>query len=245
MLHGQNVEITGEKEDFYEIKYEGKTGYVSKEYIDVSDEGEATVSNEAETNTSNETSPTENKNEETTTTGTTTENTELQDEIINTKVKLVDNAKMYALPLLSSPSLGEINKDSEITVISTARNWAYILSDKGYGWITLNKLGLTTKNSSFETPASPKETTQTQEETKKEETPETTSTKTTEYPKTMYVNATDVILRSDASTSSTALKTLDINTEANVQKKEGDWYKVTVNGTDGYIASWLLSDSKN
>ncbi len=241
LLHGQTVDITGEKDDFYQINYNGQTGYVSKEYIDVSNEGETTVVNLPDNNETSENTTTETPEDN----NTTSTPTETPEEIINTKASLKGDAKMYALPLFSSAIIGEIGNNSEITIITTACNWAYVLTDKGYGWITLNKTGLATENSDFSTPVTtPTEPTETTKDPEPTQEPEPT-TSSLEYPKTMYVNATDVILRSDASTSSSMLKTLDINTEVNAMAKEGDWYKVEVNGTEGYIASWLLSNSKS
>ena len=61
------------------------------------------------------------------------------------------------------------------------------------------------------------------------------SSSTTTSDKTGTINATYVRLRSGASLSSSILKVLDKGASMTVTGESGDWYKVSYNGTDGYV----------
>lgn len=56
-----------------------------------------------------------------------------------------------------------------------------------------------------------------------------------------YINASDVRLRAEASTSAKILDTLSKNTKLSVKDSSGDWYAVTCDGTDGYVYKQYVS----
>ncbi|OPJ55517.1 C40 family peptidase [Alkalithermobacter paradoxus] len=55
------------------------------------------------------------------------------------------------------------------------------------------------------------------------------------------VRSNNVNFRAGASTSSRVIRRLSAGTRANVLEKTGDWYKVDINGQQGYIHSSLLT----
>ena len=64
------------------------------------------------------------------------------------------------------------------------------------------------------------------------------------YPKTMYVNVDAVYIRSQATTSSDTVASVGLNTPVTVNGEEGDWYKVNVTDGSGYMMKKYLSETK-
>ena len=64
------------------------------------------------------------------------------------------------------------------------------------------------------------------------------------YPKTMYVNVDAVYIRSQATTSSDIVASIGLNTPVTVNWEEGDWYKVNVTDGSGYMMKKYLSENK-
>lgn len=65
-----------------------------------------------------------------------------------------------------------------------------------------------------------------------------------DYPKTMYVNVDAVYIRAQATTSSDIVASVGLNTPVTVNGEEGDWYRVSVTDGDGYMMKQYLSDSR-
>ena len=65
-----------------------------------------------------------------------------------------------------------------------------------------------------------------------------------DYPKTMYVNVDAVYIRAQATTSSDIVASVGLNTPVTVMGEEGDWYRVSVTDGDGYMMKQYLSDSR-
>ena len=64
------------------------------------------------------------------------------------------------------------------------------------------------------------------------------------YPKTMYVNVDAVYIRSQATTSSNIVASIGLNTPVTVNGEEGEWYKVNVTDGSGYMMKKYLSENK-
>lgn len=64
------------------------------------------------------------------------------------------------------------------------------------------------------------------------------------YPKTMYVNVDAVYIRANTSTESDAVASVGLNTPVTVNGEEGDWYKVNVTDGSGYMMKKYLSETK-
>ena len=110
---GSKVEILDTEGDWYKISYDGKTGYVSKQYVD-----EEKVSN-------NETSST---------------NVETIDYSKLNTTKTTDKVTLYVLPLLNSTSIDVLSKNDEVKLISVNGDWAYVETKNNYGWVFASKL---------------------------------------------------------------------------------------------------------
>lgn len=249
---GSKVEILDTEGDWYKISYDGKTGYVSKKYVD-----EEKVSD-------NETSST---------------NVESIDYSKLNTTKTTDKVSLYVLPLLNSTSIDVLSKNDEVKLISVNGDWAYVETKNNYGWVFASKLlsttitisGTVTENTNMQEEKNQEQVTENKEENKednkteekteqktetsKEEnkvTEQTTTTTNTvvsdnekiNYPVTMYVNVEAVNVRSEASATSKIVTSVGKNTPVTVKGKEGDWYKIEVSDGKGYIKAEFLSKNK-
>ena len=246
LLNGASVEVLGEEGNYYKVKYQDITGYVTKSYLKVDGEVPKTEETKTEEKKEEEKQPetkTEEKKEETKTENKTENTTETTNETNTTpttttttetkttssfKAKLLDKAKVYVLPLVNTSKLGEIEKDKEVTVISKTGNWCYIQSESISGWI------FTSRVEKVDTPVENKEEKKTEE--KKEEQKNSN--------KKMYVAFEYCNVREGATTDSAKVTSANHNAEVEILGKEGEWYKVNVNGKTGYIREDQLSESQ-
>ena len=255
LLNGASVEVLGEEGNYYKVKYKDITGYVTKSYLKVDGEVQKTEETKTETKTEEkkEETKTETKTEEkkeetqpetkaenttvtnttnTTTTGTTATETKTTSSF---KAKLLAKANVYVLPLVNTSKLGEIDKDKEVTVISKTGNWCYIQTDTISGWI------FTSRVEKVDTPVENKTS---NEEKKTEEKKEEKKEEKTTSNKKMYVAFEYCNVREKATTDSAKVTSANHNTEVEILGKEGEWYKVSVDGKTGYIREDQLSESQ-
>lgn len=250
----QDVEILEDNGEWLKIKYRSYTGYVSSNYIKKIEEKE-----EIPASTENKTTESETKKEEPK--QVVQENKSQATEYIsNRETKLKESVKVYSLPTLSSYTVGDLNSGTNLLVINSAGQWAYIQTDSLSGWIKLAateievnvvepepkqdepKEEAEVQNTVEEKPTENVETT-TPEEPKQEEPVQTTDNGS--YPKTMYTNKSSVIIRYKPSKDSEILNSLNKGAKVKVTAKEGEWYKVSISGDTGYIYYTLLSDSQD
>lgn len=167
--------------------------------------------------------------------------------------KIYKDTQIKILPTINSNSVGDITADTNVIIISTTNNWAFIQKDDITGWVPL--VFLSSHMSSVDNSKANGETTSDNNVTNTVEntttdtntTDSTTSTSGTDYEKklTKYVNTTSIYVRSSASASSTILATLIKDTDVTVTGEDGEWYKVKYNDIVGYIRKDLLSDTKS
>lgn len=243
---GSSVEIIATDGDWYKITFNGKTGYVAKQYVDEKTENTTAITN---TDTSIDVSK------------------------LNT-TKTNAKATLYALPLLNSTKIEEVNNGAEVKLISVNGDWAYVQTANNYGWIIGNKLLSTTitlaNAPGVETPVQQENTVEepvsefvgddvenptvdaqpvqnTAVENKVEEKVETekkVETTNAKLPATMYVNVDAVNIRKSADATSEKVTSVGLNCPVTVTAKEGDWYKVEVSDGKGYIKAEFLSSNK-
>ena len=113
------------------------------------------------------------------------------------------------------------------------------------GWVMMGKIEKQDEEQKIE--EQPKEENK-EQETAKEETTKQEEKKTETKKETttkMYVSSTTINVREKASTSSKIIKQLGINTEVTVvEKVDNTWSKISIDGTQGYVATKYLSSKK-
>ena len=266
----KEVEIVSEDGEWYKVKYKEDgntyTGYIRSDMLKVEGKDESkTTSEEKKTQnetTKNETSDTtveETKNVENSVSSEevkdieNTENvaessdTENTSEPIteNSKFKIKNDVNIKILPSITSSNTGAVEKDTEITISEILGKWCYIESEQKSGWAMMGKIEK--QDEEQKTEEQPKDENKEQEtvkeettkqEEKKIETKKETTTK-------MYVSSTTINVREKASTSSKIIKQLGINTEVTViEKIDNTWSKISIDGTQGYVATKYLSSKK-
>ena len=237
----QEVEILGEEGDWYQVTYNQITGYVSKELVTVNSNPEPTEennqvenstqdNNQVETNTTEENTTeqntTENTTAETTATEENAENTENTEEITLGEYKISEDTRLKLIPSINATDVIGLKADETVTVTEIMNGWACVETQTTKGWLRKDKLK---KDEPVEA---------NQEEVQEQQPAENTPIKT------QYINSSTVNVRQEANTSSTIVTTASLNTEVQVYSEEGGWSRVRVNNVEGYIATSLLSDSR-
>ena len=231
---GEKCEFISEEDDWYKVKYEDYTGYISKEYSKKSDEN-----SESNANNSNKTENEEEKNNNTENSKD-AETEEINQSVLKGKMKKESNVKI--VPLINSSTIKKLNSNTEVTVIEQINNWLYIQTDEISGWVINTDISVEEiKDNKNDTD---KEDTETIEEIKEQNSNEDENKNNSEFEeKTMYTNDY-VNIRKEPNTTSDILMLVEINTELKVIGEEGNWYKVSTSEGDAYVSKDLLSNKK-
>ena len=184
----------------------------------------------------------------------------------------MENGKQYTLtqeinikilPLINSIEKAKIS--GNIHIIEILNDWARIENDTQIGWVRLNKLkqSITDTEVTQEQPTQeapvvgtpveqpPIQETPVQEtETPKEEKPVTEQPKEEQQPevtiinKIGYISAEGLRVRKGPSTDTEEITSLSKNDEVKIIGQTGKWYKIELNGKEGYVSSKYISDTK-
>lgn len=144
---GTELEILDEEDGWYKVEYEGLTGYVSSDYISVSNNNSTnttsnsnssltstntnTVSESDSTNTDSDNviTNTENNIDESTQTNETSENSQ------SIEFTLTNDANIKSIPSFTSTTISTISKGTDVTVVDTLNNWVKITDGISTGWV--------------------------------------------------------------------------------------------------------------
>ena len=229
----ETIEIIGEKENWYNVKYKNFIGYVSKDYIELIEEK---IEEQPITETEKE-STSEVKEEI------------KEESIVGKDFNLQKDVKLRLNPNFSSIVLENITNGSSVKVTKELGKWIEISVNNKIGWICNNNIEKNIIDPSTE--EEPKDENVQVENTvpnNNEEENTSTNITTTSKPvenKTGYVNVETVNVRETASLSGKRLGFLDLNDEVTIIAEEGDWYKVkTKEYGECYIYKSLVSPNK-
>lgn len=233
----EKVEILGEEDGWYKVKYKETTGYIYRNYLKLDEEiiennnqdQTPTPSTEPTTVSSPEPSyeptpePTQNN---------------IEKKLGNITNKQTDT---YLTPNFSSIKISKIETGVTVEIITTLSNWSKVKVNNEEGWIPNIVLMEEVETKPEETkPEEQPEVKPTEEqEPIKSEEPETTEN---QINKQGYISSNaSANLRSEPSTSSESLGKLKKHTVVTIISEENDWYKVTYNGKEGYISKSLVT----
>ena len=218
------VEVLQKQDNWYQVKTKNNvTGYLREDLIEVSGDVEEVETNQEEANNELATETTTEVNE---TSETETSATRIVKE--DTKLKIV--------PAINATDIIDVKQNDEVIIVETIGDWICIEKETTKGWIRADKLMTVEEKEKQDEEAKAKEEAEKQASEEQQETSETT--------KTMYVNSTTVNVREEMSKESGIVVQISQNTAVEVISEEGGWYKVKVNGKEGYIATNLLSNEK-
>lgn len=222
------VEVLEKVGEWYKIKYNGVTGYVFGEYVDVDDSKLVDKETEIEEPKKEEIKQEEttNKNEDNENTGKENNKEPIQDVTtdVPAELQIKENTALRLIPNITSSVIYTSQNATSIELIEQFGNWSYVCVNNTYGWVRTDNI--VEKNSI-------------QENTDKDNEIEYTE-RTVAYIKYSSVN-----LRKKASTSSAVLAKLKLNNEVIVlEKVNSTWSKVEYDGITGYVSTELLSSEK-
>ena len=253
---GEKLEVIEKAGDWYKVKVNNKTGYVSKDYIKVSEEISNNNVEEENVDNTNQTTNTQTLTETTVIEEQQEETNNQNTSYINKELKIIKDTNCYILPLINSNILTNLKKDSKVTIKSEVNGWIYVETEELTGWILTSSVDIanldTQSNNEQVNSQEPKVEESNKTEKTEEQNTQTTTTETkTEEPKvtpvtekTMYVNTASIYMRKGAGTNYEVVDSLILNSSVIVTGEINDWYQVKVSGKTGYIAKRLLSSKK-
>mgnify|MGYP005763770055 CR=1 FL=1 len=244
------VNILEESEEWYKVTYNNQEGYLFKEYVNSNESVET------------ETPETEEPIEEPTQDPQTTTETPVEG-VQNVQTK--SQVKVYAIPLITSTVINEIQANVEVTIEKQITNWSYISAGEIKGWVRTYGIQNPVQEQTQEQPAEQPEIPETEEpveeptqEPEKPETPETPNepadnTSSSETPVTDikgFVAVDYANVRKEASTSSEIVTTLTRDTSFEVLAETAEWYKIRYTSPDevvyeGYMSKELVTTRNN
>lgn len=247
---GQKLEVIQQSGDWVKVKVNKMTGFVHKDYIKMEQK-------EDKTNTVVQVTQNEIQNTMTTT----PENTMNQNTIINeanptTKPQNTDkqnfvireetikaDSDVFILPLINAIKITSLPKETKVTIMAEVKNWMYIQTEEVSGWMRKSALESVATNTN---PSTGKEGNNNNSNTNEPTTPNTSNgiEETPIEEKVMYVNSLSIYVRKGPSTKEETVDSLILNAQVTVVAESGDWYKVKIGETEGYIAKRLLSNKK-
>ncbi len=217
------VEIIEKTGEWYKVKAKGITGYLRQDIVSVDNE------EVEEKNTTSNNLATQDVQ----TTQTSQTNVTEQGEIGLGKQKVAQDTKLKIVPVINATDIIEVKQKEEVEVIEIVNGWACVETQNTKGWLRKERLEKIEKQSNESEQAQlEQQSTQQNEQTEKA------------VIKTLYVNATTVNVRKEASTSAEIVTNVPINTAVEVLAEDNGWSEVKVNGKEGYISSSLLSTTK-
>ena len=252
-------ELLGEEGDFYKIKYQNYTGFISKQYAEIvgennetdADENEPTNTENEETTSKNQTTNSETENttnndsqSNSTENGSTTENegtNTVESENNSTAIEktLAKNTDIRILPLIYASVLENNKEDITVLVITEINGWSYIQTDEINGWVRTDKLNAGSGTNQGNESNNQKNDTDPSEQNSGN------GNNSSDYKeKTGYISEEYVNVRSGPSTEDKVIKILTLNSEVTITGEEGDWYKVKSGEDEGYISKEFVSDTE-
>ena len=218
------VEVLQKQDNWYQVKTKNDvTGYLREDLIEVSGDVEEAQTNQEEV-----------KNEEELA-ETTTPVTKVP-EVETSATRIVkEDTKLKIVPTINATDIIDVKKNDEVIVVETIGDWVCIEKETTKGWIRADKLMTVEEKTKQDEEAKAKEEAEKQASSEEQQKQST---------KTMYANSTTVNVRKEMSKESGIVAQISQNTAVEVISEEGGWYKVKVNGKEGYIATNLLSNEK-
>ena len=240
---GDECEVLGEEGDWYRVKYEDYTGYISKEYAKIVGEEENSNSTTDENTTDDETKQDEENSSEGT-------KEDSKEETTNAKTSDIANVvkkrSARLSPLINGSSIGSAKTNEEVTILSTINGWSFIQTDEISGWVRSDTIKLKENQTDKET-----DKVDDKEDDKNSENTDNNDNKDNQKDnekdneskfeeKTMYT--TDLVnIRKEPSTDSDIVMVVDVNTKLKVIGENGNWYQVETSEGNAYVSKDYLS----
>ena len=225
----KEVEIVEKEGEWYKVTVDNITGYLRQDLIAVTEEVNTTQDENNITSTQEEQNV-DNADAES------QENEQTEDEIELGKNIIEQNVKLRIVPVINATETIEVKKDEEVNVTEIINGWVCVEAQNTKGWIRKENILTKAEQEKQEQERLAQEAAAKQAEEQAKAAANTS--------KTMYVKEATVNVRKEANTSSEIVTSLQMNTAVVVETEDAGWSKVKVNGVSGYIATNLLSSTK-
>lgn len=241
------VEILEEAGDWYKVKYDGKTGYVKKEYVTASKNQTNTATNnenEVSENTVNSINANEKPN-----------SAETPNNITNLLVNL------RSIPSMTSRVFAQINVSQNLTELNELGNWVQVTDGNTTGWILKSKMTIpesnppvqssnftntlldnTIANMVVENNTNTNTNTQTNTSKPTNTVSDNNTSNEKDINKTGIINVETAKVREKASSTAKVIDFLDYNDKVTIVAEDGEWYKIT-SPKSGYVNKKLVTIS--
>lgn len=243
-----SFDIIAEEGDWYQIKYQDYTGYVSKQYVEVS-ETTANTSIPAEANSNGIINSNSNiyilPLINSTVIGTVNSGSEVLVVSITGKWAYIQTDAASGWVFTNNVNGTEETASETNNNDTSSENGNSDVVDNNEADNQNNNVGSdenTNNSSSNENSGNEENANNTDNEENNSDS--NSSANSEDFPKTMYVNVDAVYIRAQATTSSDIVASVGLNTPVTVMGEEGDWYRVSVTDGDGYMMKQYLSDSR-
>ena len=243
-----SFDIIAEEGDWYQIKYQDYTGYVSKQYVKVS-ETTANTSIPAKANSNGIINSNSNiyilPLINSTVIGTVNSGSEVLVVSITGKWAYIQTDATSGWVFTNNVNGTEETASETNNNDTSSENGNSDVVDNNEADNQNNNVGSdenTNNSSSNENSGNEENANNTDNEENNSDS--NSSANSEDFPKTMYVNVDAVYIRAQATTSSDIVASVGLNTPVTVMGEEGDWYRVSVTDGDGYMMKQYLSDSR-
>ncbi len=238
------VEIMGDNGDWYQVSFNGKDGFIKKDFLKVTNEEPAKeVQNQVDTNNNTVASQTntvtaQNNSES-------LPNSNIQKE----KITLTNTIELRNAPSLISQKYTTIAAGVQIEKLFEIGNWFQVTDGVHVGWVTEQRIQNSLINEqttpTAENASEKKDVVEEKNEEKQPENSEENNENTeTSLNKKGIVIVETANVREKATKDSEVIDALDENDIVIIQAEEGDWYKVVKGSISGYVNKKLI-DTNN
>ena len=146
------VDILDEEDDWYKVSYDGDVGYLKKEYVDTESVSTPETNtpvpsdnNDNNGNTSNNDNNNGNVNNDDNNNNNNENNNENNTTASN-ETNLLQEAVLYALPVLNATKISNLPTNTKVEIISRVGKWCYVMTDSSAGWILASKISEQSNN---------------------------------------------------------------------------------------------------
>lgn len=148
------------------------------------------------------------------------ETPDVQEYVETNQPKVVNkNTSLRVIPSIAASKTDEITAGTIIKVIQVKNNWTCIEFNGKSAWLPNIFLSNNVEENNTQN-----------------------NTETVEVIKVMYINVSSANIRTEPTTSSKILTTLVKNNSVEILEDVGEWYKIKLNDSIGYISKPLVSD---
>lgn len=256
-VKGEKVDVIEKEGNWYKVKFENVTGYISSEFVNTDFESstsnpkpsenndiqkpETPAENEKPQKTTEEPPKEENKPEEKPSASEVKE-TNTQTISIGSAIKTSKEIKLRILPNFSSRENIVIASGTDITVLDELNNWVKVTSQNNFGWVRKSSILETVSVSNTETtsPSNSDEENNNPTPEPAPKQPEENKPNENSYEKKgATINVDRAVIRK--SPNGEVVDGLDFGVEVEIIGEENDWYKINVKDyKEVYIAKRLL-----